>query len=201
MPSLPESKVCSKCKVDKSIENYYLRGDRESQVRPQCKQCESNRAKNWYQKNQTHMAEYREKTKERKAAWSKQYGQTEKAKQSKAKTREKNKEKRSKYNKAWREKNKEKAAQHWRNRRARLLGVASDNYSVQDLLELYGDRCHFCKNPIDLEAPRKPRFTGDESFYFGLHIDHIVPLVKGGDDTIQNVRPAHAICNLKKGTN
>jgi 5-methylcytosine-specific restriction endonuclease McrA len=28
----------------------------------------------------------------------------------------------------------------------------------------------------------------------------VIPLSKGGNDTIENVRPAHAICNLRKGS-
>jgi len=34
-----------------------------------------------------------------------------------------------------------------------------------------------------------------------LHIDHLVPLAKGGSDTLENVRPAHGICNLRKWAN
>lgn len=44
-----------------------------------------------------------------------------------------------------------------------------------------------------------PRRTNIKGFEFGLHIDHVIPLVKGGSHTLENVRPSHAICNLKKG--
>ncbi len=31
------------------------------------------------------------------------------------------------------------------------------------------------------------------------HVDHIVPLSKGGAHTYENTQPAHARCNLSKG--
>ena len=37
-----------------------------------------------------------------------------------------------------------------------------------------------------------------EGWQRGLHLDHVVPLSKGGSDLIANVKPSHAQCNLKK---
>ena len=45
--------------------------------------------------------------------------------------------------------------------------------------------CGICKGAIDeMEA---------------IHIDHIVPVAKGGSDDLSNLQSAHALCNLKKG--
>jgi len=33
-----------------------------------------------------------------------------------------------------------------------------------------------------------------------FHIDHLVPLSKGGSDNVENLVPSCATCNLKKGT-
>ena len=63
---------------------------------------------------------------------------------------------------------------------------------------MYGSDCHICLNPIDLLAPRQPGIKGWE---YGLHIDHVIPLSKGGPDTLGNVRPAHGSCNVKKHAN
>jgi len=68
-------------------------------------------------------------------------------------------------------------------------------YTDLQVLELYGLNCHICLGPIDLNAPRR---TGKPGWQNGLHIDHIVPISLGGLDTIQNVRPAHGLCNLNK---
>ncbi|WP_408995767.1 HNH endonuclease [Streptomyces europaeiscabiei] len=31
-----------------------------------------------------------------------------------------------------------------------------------------------------------------------LHFDHVVPLSRGGTHAVDNIRPAHAACNLRK---
>jgi 5-methylcytosine-specific restriction endonuclease McrA len=83
-----------------------------------------------------------------------------------------------------------------RKRRAILRGNTTTKYTEQQVLDLYGSNCHLCGEPIDLQAPRSPRFA---NWQLGLHIDHLVPVANGGSDDIENVKPAHAVCNLKKG--
>lgn len=80
-------------------------------------------------------------------------------------------------------------------RRARNLGVATDYYTDQDVIDLYGTNCHICNDPIDFNAPRQ---CGKEGWELGLQIDHVYPLSKGGSDTLDNVRPAHGYCNNRK---
>lgn len=68
-------------------------------------------------------------------------------------------------------------------------------YTDLEVLDRYGSICYICLMPVDLNAPRQTGKIGWES---GLHIDHLVPVSKGGLDTIENVRPAHGSCNLHK---
>jgi 5-methylcytosine-specific restriction endonuclease McrA len=68
-------------------------------------------------------------------------------------------------------------------------------YSANTVIAKYGNTCHLCGEAIDLSAPRQ---TGLEGWDRGLHIDHVVPLSKGGKDTLENVRPSHGWCNLSK---
>ena len=50
--------------------------------------------------------------------------------------------------------------------------------------------CHICGEPIDYTLPHlDPR---------AFVIDHVVPLAKGGEDALSNVRAAHRECNSKK---
>jgi 5-methylcytosine-specific restriction endonuclease McrA len=83
-----------------------------------------------------------------------------------------------------------------RKRRALEKGAGHFPYSLDQVLEKYGTNCHLCSLPIDLDAPRSPSIEGHK---MGLHIDHLIPLSKGGQDNIENVRPSHAICNMTKG--
>lgn len=50
--------------------------------------------------------------------------------------------------------------------------------------------CHICGEAIDYSLPHlDPR---------AFVIDHVVPLAKGGSDSLENVRAAHRGCNSKK---
>jgi 5-methylcytosine-specific restriction endonuclease McrA len=80
--------------------------------------------------------------------------------------------------------------------RGKKSQTKTEPYTIVQVLELYGEHCHICKEAIDLEAPRQSRL-GD-LWENGLHLDHVVPISKGGTDTIDNIRPAHAQCNLRK---
>lgn len=102
--------------------------------------------------------------------------------------------------KVWRRnsyiKNPEKALRDTHKRRAMKLGNGHTPYTFSQILDLYGADCHLCHEPIDLNAPRR---VGREGWERGLHIDHKVPLAKGGSDDIGNARPTHGLCNLTKG--
>lgn len=83
-----------------------------------------------------------------------------------------------------------------RRRRARMREQGYEIYHDSEVLEIYGTDCHLCEEPIDFDAPRSA--SVGSGWERGLHIDHIIPVSKGGEDTLENVRPAHALCNLQK---
>lgn len=85
-----------------------------------------------------------------------------------------------------------------RRRRARKAENGYENYTTEQVLELYGDVCYICNESIDLTAERQPGRAGWEE---GLHIDHFIPISKSGPDTLANVRPTHGRCNLQKQSN
>ena len=150
----------------------------------------------------------------------------EEATLSQKKYREKNKEATSAYKKEYNKKNKEainayRRSYHAENRealnarerkyrkdnprigsaiknrrRARKLNNGVEVYTIQEVLETYGTDCHICHWPVDMSAPRRTGYPGWET---GLHIDHVIPISKGGEDTLANVRPSHAYCNNSKG--
>jgi 5-methylcytosine-specific restriction endonuclease McrA len=93
--------------------------------------------------------------------------------------------------------NLEKKRASWRRRNALIKGNTVEKYSEKDVLELYGDICYLCNEKIDLNASRRSGIGLD--WQNGLNIDHVVPISLGGPDTLQNVRPTHTLCNIKKG--
>lgn len=93
--------------------------------------------------------------------------------------------------KRWRDRNPEKVRANSRKYFGRIRA-----YSLEQVIETYGTNCNICQLPIDFNAPRATRFQGWES---GLQIDHHIPISKGGFDCLENVRPVHGICNIRKG--
>ena len=82
-----------------------------------------------------------------------------------------------------------------RKNRKRYKGSVYMAYTVAEVLNTYGTNCHICKKPINMEAPRS---VGQPGWEKALHLDHVIPLSKGGEDTIENIRPSHAQCNIIK---
>lgn len=78
----------------------------------------------------------------------------------------------------------------------RALDNGQEFYTSEDVLSRWGTNCHLCNTPIDFSAPSQ---CGEPGWQKGLHLDHVVPLSKGGSDTLDNVKPAHALCNISKG--
>jgi len=94
--------------------------------------------------------------------------------------------------------NPERKREAWRRREAKRRGNEMEKYRESDVLDKYGRICHLCKKEIDLNASRRSGIG--ENWEMGLNIDHVFPISLGGSDTIDNVRPSHVICNLRKGS-
>lgn len=82
-------------------------------------------------------------------------------------------------------------------RRAAQYATRSERYTERMAIDAHGTMCHICGEEIDMAAKRHP---GDPGWERGLHLDHVIPLRSGGTDTLDNIRPAHGLCNLRKGT-
>ena len=98
----------------------------------------------------------------------------------------------------YRQNNPETQRSKSRRKRAYKRGLPSAPYSTKDVLDLWGTDCHICQLSIDMRITRR---CGEPGWEDGLHLDHVVPLSKGGPDLITNVKPSHARCNLAKSAN
>src|SRR5690348_6923173 len=69
-------------------------------------------------------------------------------------------------------------------RTARMNAVRREPINRLSFLARDRGICHICSeevNPLD------------------YHLDHVVPLAKGGSHTYDNLKIAHPVCNLRKG--
>ena len=183
-------KECSKCLKVKTLEDFRNEPRGKFGKRGECKACEYAKHIERYSNNREARREiekkYRAKNPEVFSRKNKNYYL-------------KNKEKMSESNKRWKEQNPERNSELNRRkervRRARKFENGQELYTESAILELYGTVCHLCELAIDMAAPRK---VGTPGWELGLHVDHVIPLSKGGPDTLENVRPAHGKCNLQK---
>ena len=106
-----------------------------------------------------------------------------------------NKEKISQHQKKYTSSNPEIDRNKDRKRRALKKQNGFEKYTEKDVLLKYGLVCYLCGKDIDFSAPRQ---AGKQGWQNGLHIDHVLEISLGGPDTLENVRPTHALCNLRK---
>jgi 5-methylcytosine-specific restriction endonuclease McrA len=94
---------------------------------------------------------------------------------------------RREYQRHWRANNLELAREETRNsmhrRRARLAGVPVERFARRDIFERDGGRCAYCGRSVAAD---------------NWHLDHVVPVSKGGGHTRANVVVACPTCNLRK---
>jgi 5-methylcytosine-specific restriction endonuclease McrA len=167
-------KVCKKCGLEKT-------GSHASY----CKSCNSARVVAWKEANREKYNDYMRKFyKNKNAERSTRKPLTEEQRASARISQAK-----------WRSKNLHKYREYDRKRRALRLKNGFEKYSEDQVLSRYGNECHICNHIIDLNASRSVGVAGWE---LSLHIDHLIPISKGGQDRLENVRPSHAACNLKK---
>ena len=166
-------KICTQCKQEfpKTLEYFNKRG---KYLRSYCKECDKVRVKIWKKANV-------ERVKARKKAWQKA-----------------NPEKVNARTNAWHRANPESSAATQRRRRARKLGNGFEPYTLEEVFETYGTNCYLCDMPINLQISGRP--GSNPQWRSGLNIEHFIDIALGGSDTIENVRPSHAWCNLTKGT-
>lgn len=101
-----------------------------------------------------------------------------------------------KFNKQKRESAKRNGTPNGSRDRALAKGLKSEYYTRKHIIDRDGLDCHICNLPVDLSANH---IQGQPNWENYPHIDHVVPIALGGDDILDNVKLAHAKCNLDKG--
>lgn len=179
-------KKCSKCKLDKDTDfDFHKNKSKPNGFAFECKVCKNQQDKIYrdthkeYYKNYIH--NYRKENKASLDTQKKEYI-------------EKNKSAHIKRQNDWYERNKAdvkartsqykkdhpKQYQMYNNKRVALKKTqVSDSFQYNDIIAKYGNLCVYCGGEFE-------------------HIDHYIPLSKGGSHTLDNIRPACEKCNLRK---
>jgi len=108
------------------------------------------------------------------------------------------KESNDKWKKDNREKWKDSSRLSRNKRRMSAKANGQEPYTRMSILERDDYTCYLCGNKVDLEATS---LIGNPGWELYPHLDHVIPLSKGGSDKPDNVRTTHAICNMRKKDN
>lgn len=197
-----ETKACKKCGVEKLLSEYHKNKTNSDGRQLYCKTCNIELSKQYYIENKEKIKQYNIKNRQQIIEYRKQYRIKNKEQLAKKRNqyyinnREKmlkinnqyyidNRDKMLEQNKQWRIANPEKVIAKKINRRAMELN-ATGKFTADDiaqLLVLQKGKCAICHCSIKN----------------GYHVDHIVPLSKGGSNSKENLQLLCPTCNLSKG--
>lgn len=207
MSDVLASKVCKECDRVLPISAYHIHNGCKDGLQPKCRDCVKAYRAAYYQKNQDRLRQYSVDFYTKNADHVKNY-QKEYAAKNPEKIQNRGKQwrelnrpllldkKRAYYEankeaikpkfKAYRAEHPEYGRMSCHKRKARLK-QAVGTYTRQQFLakiEYHGSRCYLCKTPLTIKE---------------LHMDHRVPLSRGGSNWPANLAPACGPCNLSKG--
>lgn len=174
-------KVCPACLCTKVLDKQFFHVSRTGNGRtgytPRCKVCACLARKTYYYANVA--AE-----KERHWEWTQK--NREKVNAHARKSRNKHSEKYKERDKAWRLKNKAVILANNRARKAAIRQADREPYTGDDLLQMWyaqSGLCFYCNVPL----------------FAHYHVEHMIPLSRGGADKLENLCLACPTCNLRKG--
>lgn len=186
-------KKCPKCGLIKPIGEFYKNSTRKDGLSTYCKECIKNDSHEYYVRNKEKCkerlnnwrAQNREYVRERDARYREENPDIEFRKQQKY--RETHKEQLYLKGKKYREENRQYFYDKAKERNQQMAsvddGTVTEEYKRYMFDEQHG-RCAYC---------------GCDLSESGKHIDHIIPISRGGRHTANNVQWTCPTCNLSKG--
>jgi 5-methylcytosine-specific restriction endonuclease McrA len=187
-------KKCTKCGKPKLLSEFNKRKEINDGHSSWCKKCTRKKDQKWRaanpekvkENNQSWYQANLEKAKEdaRRRYWA----NPEKAKEMSRNWKQANPEKIKEKDQKWRQVNSEKHAATQRNRKARKknVGGTHTDADVKKIFSQQGGQCNACGKKLI-------RYNKKQ-----YHVDHIVPLFKGGSNGPENLQLLCPRCNLSK---
>ncbi len=183
------NKICLTCKFELDPSSFHKNKTKKDGLQNICISCKSLWSKQYHQENKE------EKSNKRKIYYKKNKDKEIKYHQDYMALPE-NKEKKSQRMKQYRKDFPEIKRRSEGIRRAKAKGNEHSPYTEAEMFERYGTVCYLCNEQIDLEALKS---SGAPGYERSLWKDHVIAIANGGPDTLDNVKPSHAICNKLKG--
>lgn len=183
-------KLCSTCKTEKPIGEFGKRRNSSDGLEGRCLECVCAKKAEWHAANPGKNAEWsrtwRAKNPERRREQLRKHAQTDafKATQQRYRVTEGAREKAREHALAWAKRNPEKKQEMNNRYRARKFGATVGIVDYEEILERDGLWCYLCESAVEPDD---------------IHFDHVVPLSKGGEHSMANIRVTHSRCNLSKG--
>lgn len=207
------TKLCNKCNTTKEITEFQKDKSKKDGFYPSCKECRKKSLDNplTKQKKKEYMKKYWQENKEKLIEQNKQYrnenldkcletcrnyykNNKEKCLENKQEYYLKNKETIKQYRKEYRNNMTEEQIQKERlrsivrgHKRRKVTGNHLSIKIIRELLEQYKYKCYYCNSKI-IHTERN-----------SYHIDHYVPIAKGGTAEISNLVISCPTCNMSKG--
>lgn len=192
------TKVCTKCKVEKSLSEFHKDKNKPLGVQSACKTCRNLANKKYNNLNQEKVALGKSRWRENNPEYGKIWYQNNKEKvilssrnwrknnPEKAALNKKNwiaanPDKKSFYNRNWEKNNPEKVNEKAHRRRTRKYENGVFKVNDKFLKKLYSSPCANCGSMYMVEA------------------DHIIPIARGGRHSEGNMQPMCRACNSSKG--
>jgi len=183
------TRICNDCKVEKPLNEFY------KYPRVYCKECVKARVRKYQKDNpgkrKVILSRYYDSHREQVKASQVEYRLRPGVKEdraAKAKVyRKLNHSQRIEYRREWRARNPERARAGYRRwtqrRKARVAGVEIEYFDRSEIFTRDNGACRYCGTVLDV---------------LNWHLDHIVPIVRGGMHTRANTVAACPKCNLSK---
>lgn len=135
----------------------------------------------WAASNPGQVAAAVRRNSERRSQWRR--ANPAEARQHDAEQHTRHREARNAQSRQWRSAHPDDVRRYRHERRARLRGQGVEHVDRLVVLERHDGVCGICGEDVDP---------------FRFHVDHIVPLSRGGAHSYANTQPAHALCNQRK---
>jgi 5-methylcytosine-specific restriction endonuclease McrA len=196
-----ETKICRKCNIDKLLIEFSKDNKEKDGYKSRCKECIKEHYRINKEKILKHCKKYREDNKEIISKKRKRYYQENKEKVTEQvrKYREANKEKIAERDKKYRqtEHSKIMSYQYKLKRKSHKHKVRFTPHERQYILNRDNWECQLCGIKVHDICKRVEDMTIEERKH-KAHIDHIIPISKGGTSDPSNLRVLCPSCNSSK---